>query len=292
MGYYKKLAQFCRTHGREPTKQNQDYFDAATKYGLSFRQVIAMIARDGHSSSPCPHCGKSMISRSGHCFYCGKSSKSGKNNRADANIDRLLEEARQARNKEHALKLWDETVSIIGTAGERYLAARKLELPPNADAVLRWHPSCKFGRDRMPCMVALFRDTVTDEPTAVHRTYIYSTSQAERMALGPIAGAAIKLWPLDGSETLAVGEGIETVLAAVKLGHASPPAWATSVANNLSKLPTIDGVRRLIILADNDASRTGEINARELRRKWKGKDVVIRMPVEIGSDFNDLLRRT
>jgi hypothetical protein len=281
MGYYNNLALFCRTHGLDPSYQkSQDYYDVSASLGLSFKQQAAMI---NGGSTPCPNCGKG-IGQSGHCFYCGKSI------RTDVKFDRLLAKARQARNKQEAMRLWDQSVSIVSTAGERYLNSRKLELPPNPDEVLRWHRSCKFGINRVPCMVALFRNVVTDKPTAVHRTCI---STGERMALGPIAKAAIKLWPLNGSEALAVGEGIETVLAAVQLGAASPPAWATSVANNLSKLPMIKGVKQLTILADNDRSRTGESNARELRRRWikTGREVVIKMPEEIGADFNDLLRR-
>jgi hypothetical protein len=170
-----------------------------------------------------------------------------------------------------------------------------LELPPNPDAVLRWHSQCPFGRDKLPCMVALFRDALTDQPTGIHRTYVYSGSKAERMALGGIARSAIKLWPLDASGTLSVGEGIESVLAAVQLGHAEPPAWATTVANNLSVLPVIPNVRRLTVLADNDRDKTatGEIAARELRRAWVAakREVIIKMPGEDGLDFNDLLRR-
>jgi hypothetical protein len=146
-------------------------------------------------------------------------------------------------------------------------------------------------------MLALFRDALTDEPTGIHRTYVTSAmgGEAERMALGRISGSAIKLWPLTNNNNnhLAIGEGIETVLAAVKLGIAEPPAWAATVANNLSRLPVIPGVDRLTILADNDESKTGERDARALRRAWmtRGRQVRIRMPADGGVDFNDLVRR-
>ena len=119
--------------------------------------------------------------------------------------------------------------------------------------------------------MSLFRCAKTDKATAIHRTRIVSasTGKSERKALGPIAGSAIKLWPLQKKqETLAVGEGIETVLAAVKLGVADPPAWAATVANNLSRVPVINGVKRLVILADNDEKKAGQQHASALRRKW------------------------
>jgi hypothetical protein len=282
MGYWKEFQIFCQNNQLDPHKEsNQDNFSVSNKLGLP---VVK-----GRSSSPCPDCGKPRKYGRGnwHCFYCGKDEKA---DATDIRIDLELEKAERARRQALALRLWDEAVSIIGTAGERYLNSRRLELPPNPDEVLRWHPSCKFGLSPQPCMVALFRDAITDKPVAVHRTCIMGAF-VERMALGPIAGAAIKLWPLGNSDSLAVGEGIETVLSAIQLGHAAPPAWATSVANNMSRLPTIKEVKGLIILADNDPSRTGEIQARELRRNWIGKDVVIKMPAESGVDFNDLLRR-
>jgi hypothetical protein len=176
-----------------------------------------------------------------------------------------------------------------------YLKARMVELPPNAEAVMRWHPRCPFGKNgRVGCIVSLFRDAVTDEPTGIHRTYVTSAThgKAERMALGGIAGSAIKLWPLAGGEALAVGEGIETVLAAVKLGEARPPAWAVTVANNFTKLPLIDSVRHLTILADNDANNVSQQAATELYHVYNRarRNAVIKHPRTV-NDFNDLLMK-
>lgn len=277
MGYYNNLALFCRTHGLDPSYQkSQDYYDVSASLGLSFKQQAAMI---NGGSTPCPNCGKG-IGQSGHCFYCGKSI------RTDVKFDRLLAKARQARNKQEAMRLWDQSVSIVSTAGERYLNSRKLELPPNPDEVLRWHRSCKFGINRVPCMVALFRNVVTDKPTAVHRTCI---STGERMALGPIAKAAIKLWPLNGSEALAVGEGIETVLA-VSIS-CSMPAWAAISANGVRALVLPPEATHIVICADHDASGTGECAAHDAAARWvaEGRRVRIAMPPEPDTDMADVL---
>jgi hypothetical protein len=193
-----------------------------------------------------------------------------------------------------ALRLWDEAVPLAGTPAIRYLEARKIfKLPPNVDNVLRWHPSCPFGRARVGCMVALFRDALTDEPRAVHRTHVNDIGKgAERMALGPIARAAIKLWP--AGEQLVVGEGIENVLAASQMiwkGTRLSPGWAATVANNMAGLPVIPGVKRLFVLVDNDASRTGERKAAELNWHWRnaGCEIVFLKHPIVGRDFNDLL---
>ena len=84
-----------------------------------------------------------------------------------------------------------------------------------------------------------------------------------------MAGSAIKLWPLqEEQETLAVGEGIENVLAAVKLGIADPPAWATTVANNLSRVPVIRRRQATVHPCGQRSRRRGQEHAKALRRKW------------------------
>jgi hypothetical protein len=119
-----------------------------------------------------------------------------------------------------AHELWDEAQPIAGTLAERYLVIRGIDveaLPGELDAALRFHPHCPFGKaTRHPCLVALFRDVETGAPAGIHRTALTSEAQKiDRMMLGRWpAPRAIKLWsnPVDGR--LAVGEGIETVLAA------------------------------------------------------------------------------
>jgi Toprim domain len=179
-----------------------------------------------------------------------------------------------------------------------YFRARGLELPPNHDAVMRWHPQCLFNHDtKVPCIVSLFRNALTDQPTGIHRTHVIAPElgKAERKALGTMSGSAIKLWPQNG-EALAIGEGIENVLAAVKLEIVGPPAWAAAAANNMSIIPVIPIVKQLTILADNDSDKgngnTGVMAARDLRRRWitAGREVSIKTPTEVGKDFNDILR--
>ena len=177
------------------------------------------------------------------------------------------------------------------------LLGRREQRFPDLDSVMRWNPKCSFGLSgEQPCIVSLFRDVKSNEPMAIHRTHIVSASggKAERMALGPYFGSAIKLWPLKkGDASLTIGEGIENVLSALALEVGTPPAWAATVAGNLSRMPVIRGVKRLTIAADNDAHGKGQENASILRRKWltQGKEVVAKIPTKVGEDFNDVLLR-
>ena len=59
-----------------------------------------------------------------------------------------------------------------GTVAERYLRqTRGLDIPDDLSGVLRFHSQCTFGPGvRRPCLVALFRDIVSNEPCAIHRS--------------------------------------------------------------------------------------------------------------------------
>src|SRR5262249_49068634 len=102
---------------------------------------------------------------------------------------------------------------------------------------------------------------------------------------------AIKLWP--AGESLVVGEGVETVLAAAtRMTHEGlplRPAWATVGTGRLATLKPILGGKRLIVLADNDgpgrtaARRCGETAANA------GCAVQLLTPTSV-KDFNDIVR--
>jgi putative DNA primase/helicase len=270
----------------------------------------------GNVNVPCPYCGipgkfdmkitrPSLASANFVCFYCGRSGEV----RAEGPVDRGKEaEARRraierdreqkAERQAHALRLWSEGVPIKdGDPVRRYLAARGIfELPPKVDEVLRYHSQCPFGPGtRKPCLVGLFRDVLTDVPVAIHRTVLNEgTKSPERKAFGPIARAAIKLWPLDG-DRLTVGEGIETTLAAVtRFPWREPlrPGWALTVARSIAEFPVIEGVRHLRVLVDNDESGTGQKAAAQCATRWAkfDADVIKLMPPRTGDDFNDLVR--
>jgi hypothetical protein len=93
---------------------------------------------------------------------------------------RRQEDAKRREDKDRqertaaALKLWDERQPFCGSPAETYLRdTRKIGEWLEAfdlDQSLGFHPSCPFDGQRLPCMVALVRNIVTDEPQAIHRT--------------------------------------------------------------------------------------------------------------------------
>jgi hypothetical protein len=199
-----------------------------------------------------------------------------------------------------ALSIWEAAGPFHGTWAERYLdetRAVDLEaLPPDIHNVLRFHPACVFGPGvARPCLIALMRDPLTDAPVGIQRIALEArdgrVKRIERRMLGQ--AGVIKLWPV--GETLAVGEGIETVLAAATRipyrGSALVPAWAALSTVGLKALPIIPGVRRLILLADNDENQEGQMAAAQAAMRWQaaGREVATLTPPTPGSDFNDLV---
>jgi DNA polymerase I-like protein with 3'-5' exonuclease and polymerase domains len=195
-----------------------------------------------------------------------------------------------------ALALWDEAKPIADTLAEYYLTGRHIDVSQLPTEVpLRFHPSCIFGpSQRRPCLLALLTDIETDAPAGILRTALTPDGRkVGKLSLGRWpTPRAIKLWP--ASETLVVGEGLETVAsAATRMQHESVPlrpAWATVGAGRLATLPPILGVKRLIVLADNDDA--GRNAARQCARTAAaaGCTALLLTPTAV-NDFNDLVRR-
>jgi Toprim domain/CHC2 zinc finger len=218
------------------------------------------------------------------------------------------EKAREdARKTADALRWWNEGINIWNTPAQAYLASRACAgmFPVDRDAVFRWHPTCPFGGGHMPCLLALYRNVITDDPQGVHRTPLTLDGKRpigpdgetiKRKTYGPTTNAAIKLWPANTvGNRLVVGEGIETsVSAALHIRHrgqALTPAWACMNAGNIGDLPVLEGVETLTILVDNDPSGTGQRESAKCAERWRlaGREVFRLIPKVSGFDFNDII---
>ena len=191
--------------------------------------------------------------------------------------------------------MWDEATDPRGTEAERYLASRKLlVLVEDVGSVLRYHPRCPW-RDEdtgttiyVRALVAAFRSIDDDAVTAVHRIRVDQPERwpkTERRMLGVVHRAAVKLDPV--GDTLHVGEGVETCLAARILGHA--PTWALGSVGMIAQFPLIDGVARLRILGENDAASASASKLCGNRWHAAGRKVQIVTPDAGCGDLNDEL---
>ncbi|MGR3493294.1 MAG: DUF7146 domain-containing protein [Shimia sp.] len=188
---------------------------------------------------------------------------------------------------------------LAGTPAAGYLAGRGLDVHAVAD--LLFHPDLAHYETKAgyPALVGLVRDRNGDV-IGLHRTWLAadpdgSTRKAPldkaKKMLGRVAGGAVRLAPIGDGDRLALSEGIETGLAA-KTACPDLPVWATLSTSGLEQVELPPAARRVVILADNDASgaglRAADAAARRLRAQ--GRDVAIAVPLEEGQDFNDLLR--
>jgi putative DNA primase/helicase len=199
-----------------------------------------------------------------------------------------------------AQALWNEAADPRGTRAVQYLMTRALDLAADlAGAVLRYHPRCPWrnensGRtERIPALLAAFESIDTNDITAVHRIRLDQPQRwpkADRRMLGVVHRAAVKLDPV--ATTIMIGEGVETCIAARQCMASGDieraPVWALGSVGAISFFPTLDGVKRLIILGE-----TGEASAQVVRlcgQRWQraGRRVQV-LYSEIGSDVNDAL---
>jgi hypothetical protein len=183
-----------------------------------------------------------------------------------------------------AVALWRTSADPRGTIVETYLRTRSLELADDiACEVIRWNP-------RLGAMIALFRNISTNAPQAVSRTLLdRKGKKLGRKFLGPVGGAAIKL---DADDTvlggLHVGEGVETCLAARKLGLR--PTWALGSAGAIAALPVLSLIEALTLLAEQDDASARAVEACASRWHIAKREVFINR-ANSGKDLNDALQR-
>jgi putative DNA primase/helicase len=194
-----------------------------------------------------------------------------------------------------ARDVWDKADDPRGTLVEQYLRSRALALPDDlAGTVLRFHPRCTWrdensGRTiRIPALVAAFRNIDTDEITTVHRMRLDQPERwpkIDRRMFGIVRRGAVKLAPV-GTE-LAIGEGIETCMAAREMGMEFP-VWALGSCGSIAFFPIIPGVKCLILIRENDPANLEAVKSCGTRWKRAGIRVRTATPVN-GNDMNDAL---
>jgi putative DNA primase/helicase len=195
-------------------------------------------------------------------------------------------------NSARAVRLWREGVDPRGTLAQRYLnEQRRLDLPDDiAGRVLRFHGACPWGSERRPCMLTAFRLIADDRLVAVHRTALTDRGEKiDRMMLGPVAGAAIKIDDdTDVEQSLTICEGFETGLAGRQLGFR--PVWALGSAGAIGAFPVLAGINALTIFAETDKKGTNKKNVRACEQRWvaAGQEALIVVP-GVAGDMNDVV---
>jgi hypothetical protein len=205
---------------------------------------------------------------------------------------------------EAARRLFAMSKPIAGTLAEAYLDGRGIQLEPHDAGALRFHPHCFYRQDEgaepasrpaWPTMVAAVTDQDGDI-TGLQRTYLdpgldpaasgKAPVPTPRRAMGNLLGHAVRFGV--ACETMAIGEGIETVLSLRHILPTMPMAAALSAGHLAAFLPP-QGVRRLYIARDRD--RAGHWAAERLMAWAQEAEIEAIVLVPSLGDFNDDLRK-
>jgi hypothetical protein len=193
-----------------------------------------------------------------------------------------------------ARRIWEQAQDPRGTLAERYLREhRLLDLPDDLiGGIARFHSSCPWRNEdtgktgHLPTLVVPFRSVDDDAITGIHRIALKPfIAKPNRRMRGVVYRAAIKLDPI--SEQLAVGEGVETCMAAREMGYR--PVWALGSTGNISFFPIIEGVKTLLILGERGDASAEAINVCGTCWRKAGRRVRVVMPDAEFSDLNDVL---
>jgi hypothetical protein len=194
---------------------------------------------------------------------------------------------------DNALEFWrSNTMPLAGSPGEVYLASRLLLQRPMS-ATLRYTTSVYHPTEQrtFPAIIALLQHEKRGA-VAIHAICLNPldassklTIQDRKFSLGPVKGAAVRLFPA-GPE-LGVGEGVETCLAFQQATGIA--VWATLGAGLANfEPPPVDAVSSLILIEDQDDPGRKAVAQAALRFSGLGYRVRIARPL-IGKDVNDAL---
>lgn len=204
-------------------------------------------------------------------------------------------EKEKAERTQWCKEVWNESTEAPESPVQAYLKGRgiTIAIPPT----LRFHQALRDSNTGLyfGTMVAAVTKWPSSEITGIHRTFLLpggdgkaQVSTPKKMA-GACAGGAVRLAPVN--DHLVVAEGIETGLSVQQA--TGIPTWAALSTTGIKALilPELPLASDIIIAADNDTSRQGQIAAETAAERWslEGRKVRIALPPIPGTDFNDML---
>lgn len=160
---------------------------------------------------------------------------------------------------------------------------------------LRYHPALRYGSDGPASYPALVAGIQYADGTraSIHKTFL--TPDGRKANVDPVRkvakcvsleGASVRLGPVQ--ERLGFAEGIETSICASKIFGL--PVWAALSANGLLSAVPPEGVRSILLCADNDRNFVGQAAAfdKAKRLRAQGFDVEVVVPLIAGEDWQDV----
>ena len=198
-----------------------------------------------------------------------------------------------------ARRLWAISKPIRCTIAEAYLRARSLTDVRDGTA-LRFHPRCWYRPDRddppdvrtaWPALIAVVTD-LSGTITGVHRTWLDPAGGDKaavitpRRAMGELLGHGVRFGR--ATDTMAAGEGVETMLSLRQVAPTLPSIAALSAAH-LAAVVLPPTLRRLYIAEEADPA--GRHGARQLAERAEAHGIEARPLTTPLDDLNAHLLR-
>lgn len=196
---------------------------------------------------------------------------------------------------EAARRLWAISKPVRGTVAETYLRTRGITALRDCTS-LRFHPRCYYRADRdddpdvrtaWPALIAAVTD-LSGTITGLHRTWLdlggvdKAHVVTPRRAMGDLLGHGVRFGR--STDTMAAGEGIETMLSLRQVAPDLPAVAALSAAH-LAALILPPTCKRLYIA--EDADRAGRNGANQLAARAEAVGIEsLRLQSPLG-DLND-----
>ena len=189
-------------------------------------------------------------------------------------------------------KLWKSSTPLRGgDPVSKYLHSRGIMLTPEN---VRYAPECweSDTKKKLPAMVARFVQS-DGKPCTLHRTYLNGTGKADvpspkKLMKGTsyLAGGAIRLFPI--LDVVGIAEGIETAISATQLTDI--PCWSVVSSTLMKSWQPPEGIKKIVIFADNDANFCGQQAAYTLANRLYSNDLIVNVEFSIHKDWNDDLQ--
>lgn len=200
---------------------------------------------------------------------------------------RPMPAAAEGDRSNEASAIWNSAQPAGGTTADAYLRSRGITIPlPDST---RFAQLSLGRRAPMPTLVAAV-STLAGEVRGIQRTFLSADPIGKarlpgdkvKFSLGRVLGGAIRLGPADRS--LVVTEGLEDGLTLMQgLGRS---VWVAAGAGMLPAMRLPEGVRAVVIGADNDAAGQAAAGKAADAFAASGRQVRIMRP-ELGyKDFN------
>lgn len=225
-----------------------------------------------------------------------------------------------AKDKERIKRIWSESRSLANAIPGpilRFWRRRNVLLRPQRileGENLRFHPELPYYDEdengqiqlvgKFPAIVSAIKDLEGNIIT-LHRTYLTPSGDkanvpsARKMVTVPsdriCTGNAIQLGGQPKGSVLAVAEGLETAMSAMK-AYSAFPTWSCVNATLLENFNPPKGVKTLLVWGDKDLSLTGQNSSHALKARLEPKGIKVHVlipnrAIETGSsiDWNDIM---